>query len=217
MFLLSYDITAHCVSDYDSHFIGHGGEDSHTEKADATKGFVMPISSGPAPLYSMAQGRAELMNMINGATRSLYITTPYLIIDYGLTEALKCAAARGVDVRIITPGIPDKRIISVMTKSSYATLCASGVRIFEYTPGFMHSKLAIADGTSALVGSINLDYRSLAHHFEDALAIYSESTVEQITNDFFATLAKCTEANASALTLRGRILCSLMRIIAPLL
>ncbi len=217
MFLTSYDLITHSVSSYDAPFIPHGGGDSQKIDTKSEDGFVMPISSGPAPLHTDLQGRAVLMNMINGAARSLYITTPYLIIDYGLTEALRCAASRGVDVRIITPGVPDKRIISVMTKSSYETLCTAGVRIFEYTPGFMHGKVAIADGTSALVGSINLDYRSLAHHFEDALLIYSEKTARQITDDFFATLEKCTEATSAALTLRGRILRSIMRIIAPLL
>ena len=217
MFLISYDLAAHCVSDYDAPFIPHGCGDSRENGTQTEGGFVMPISSGPAPLYANSQGRAALMNMINGAARSLYITTPYLIIDYGLTEALKYAALRGVDVRIITPGVPDKRIINVMTKSSYESLCKAGVRIFEYTPGFMHGKVAIADGKCALVGSINLDYRSLAHHFEDALAIYSCDTVADITTDFYATLEKCTEASASSLPLGAKAVATVMRIIAPLL
>ena len=104
--------------------------------------------------------------MLSSATDYVYMTTPYLIIDNELCGAIENAALRGVDVRIIVPHIPDKKIVFQMTKSFYHRLMKAGVRIYEYEPGFIHAKSYVSDGKYAMIGTINLDYRSLVHHFE---------------------------------------------------
>lgn len=122
--------------------------------------------------------------MINQATDSVYITTPYLIIDYDLTESIKNAAMRGVDVRIVTPFVPDKKLIQLITRGAYPDLLSAGVRIFEYSPGFIHSKQILVDKDFAAVGTINFDYRSLLHHYEDAVLLYKTESIKEIQKDF---------------------------------
>ncbi len=156
-------------------------------------GYYIPFGSGPAPIYKRPVGKNAFLNIINQAERYVYITTPYLIIDYDLTEALRNAALRGVDVRIITPGIADKRGVKVMTKSSYPYLIEAGVRIFEYTPGFIHEKLLVSDGLYAVIGTINFDFRSLVHHYECAVWMYRTRAVTEAYDGIMATLEKCTE------------------------
>ncbi len=189
------------------------------ECENADGGFYIPFGCGPAPIYSRPVAKNMLLNLINQAEESLYMTSPYLIIDYELTEAIKCASARGVDVRIITPGRADKRLVKLMTKSAYPPLIEGGVRIYEYTPGFIHEKLLVSDGKYAVCGTINLDYRSLAHHFEDAVWMYKSDAVSEIESGFFDTLSLCCELRKgevrfSALQTAIR---SIIRIFAPLL
>ena len=160
-----------------------------------------------------------LGNIINQAERYVYITTPYLIIDYELTEAIRGAARRGVDVRIITPHIADKKLVKLMTKSAYPYLIEGGVSIYEYTPGFIHEKLILCDSEYAIFGTINLDYRSLAHHFEDAVWIYSSPVLKDMEHGFLKTLGrsqKLKKADAG-LSPPERLLRSLIRLFAPLL
>jgi cardiolipin synthase len=169
-------------------------------------------------MYNHQSGKRAILDIINQAQRYVYILTPYLIIDYDLTEALTGAAFRGVDVRIITPGIPDKPIIKVMTKSAYPHLLSGGVKIYEYTPGFLHSKAVISDDIYALVGTINLDYRSLVHHFEDAVWIYASPTVEVIREDFLDTMHsshRMTEEESRLGPVEWAVRC-LIRLFAPL-
>ena len=181
--------------------------------------FLLPFGSGPAPLYQRQVGKEALLNIIDQAERFVYITTPYLIVDFELTESLRGAAFRGVDVRIITPKIPDKRVIKVMTKSAYPYLMEAGVRIYEYTPGFIHEKLIVSDDKYAIIGSINLDYRSLAHHFECAVWIYSEPFSVTVRDGFMDTMSKSEEmsAVASRLTFIEWIVKCIVRFFAPLL
>lgn len=129
-------------------------------------GYVQPY--GDTPLDEEYLGENVYLNVINGAKRYVYFMTPYLIIDSEIQTALCLAAKRGVDVRIITPGIPDKKMVWDLTRSYYPDLLAAGVRIYEYTPGFLHSKVCVCDDQLAVVGTINLDYRSLYLHFENA-------------------------------------------------
>jgi cardiolipin synthase len=182
-------------------------------------GYYIPFGSGPAPLYPSKVGQRAFTDIINQAERYVYITTPYLIIDFELTAALIGAAERGVDVRIITPGIADKKLVKVMTKSSYAALCRAGVRIYEYTPGFIHEKMLVSDDAYAVIGTINLDYRSLVHHFEDALWIYSSPTVLAARQGFLETETRCREVdkNAARLSFAEWLVKCGMRIFAPLL
>ncbi len=160
-------------------------------------GYYIPFVTGPMPIYDSV-GKNAFLNIINQSQRYVYITTPYLVIDFDLTEALCCAAERGVDVRIITPGRADKRGVKVMTKSSYPHLIRSGVKIYEYQPGFIHEKLLVSDDEYAVIGSINFDYRSLAHHFEDAIWIYSSPTVISAREGFERTLALSSEIDERA-------------------
>ena len=213
LFLSLYDMTVRAFSDYDS-FLA-----APEESAEWNGGYVIPFGSGPQPMYSEPVGKNALIGIIGAAERYLYVTTPYLIVDYDLTEALRRAARRGVDVRIITPAIPDKKMIKIMTKSSYPYLIRAGVRIFEYTPGFIHEKCVVCDDTVAMVGTINLDYRSLVHHFEDALLIFRDPVIEDIRNGFLETEGKSVaiSGEAAKLSFSEKALRNVMRIIAPLL
>lgn len=159
----------------------------YLEEKVETNGYFQPFGDGPAPIDEYYIGENAYLNMINQATKYVYITTPYLIIDHVLSNALCNAALRGVDVRIITPGIPDKKVVNIITKNNYGPLIKSGVKIYEYTPGFIHAKSMIADDKSAIIGTINLDYRSLVHHFECGCLIINDPVIEEMKNDFLKT------------------------------
>ena len=191
LFLTLWDMSKGTVSDYTTFL------DQHTCKGmQSDGGYYLPFGSGPQPMYSRQVGKRAFIDVINQAKKYVYITTPYLIIDFDLTEALAAAAERGVDVRIITPGIADKKMIKVVTKSAYPRLMSSDVRIYEYTPGFMHMKSLVADDEYAIVGTINFDYRSLVHHFEDALWMYSSPSIAAVRDDFMASIAQSREMTA---------------------
>lgn len=150
-------------------------------------GYFQPFGDGPFPIYEYYIGQNAYLNMINQANDYIYITTPYLIIDHVITNALSSAAQRGVDVRIITPGIPDKKIVNVITKNNYGPLIKEGVKIYEYEPGFIHAKSMIADDKCGIIGTINLDYRSFVHHFECGCLIINNPVIKDIKNDFLKT------------------------------
>lgn len=154
-------------------------------------GWVQPYTDNP--LDSEPVGQTIYMNMINRAERYVYIMTPYLIID-GQLEAALCNAARcGVDVRIIMPGVGDKFIVYETSKSYYENLIRHGVKIYEYSPGFLHAKTFICDDKFATVGTVNLDFRSLYLHFECGAWMYRTAVIGDIKADFEATFAKCRE------------------------
>lgn len=176
LFLTNWYINRGEISDFDQY---------HLESQTRTGGgLCIPYGSGPKPIYQMKVGKIVYQNLINQAENFVYITTPYLIIDYDLTEDIKNAAMRGVDVRIVTPHIPDKKLIQLVTRGAYPDLLSAGVRIFEYTPGFIHSKQMIVDDRFAVVGTINLDYRSLVHHYENAVLLYKTESIADIRKDF---------------------------------
>ena len=176
LFLTNWYINRGEISDFDQY---------HLESQTRTGGgLCIPYGSGPKPIYQMKVGKIVYQNLINQAEDFVYITTPYLIIDYDLTEDIKNAAMRGVDVRIVTPHIPDKKLIQLVTRGAYPDLLSAGVRIFEYTPGFIHSKQMIVDDRFAAVGTINLDYRSLVHHYENAVLLYKTESIADIRKDF---------------------------------
>ena len=184
-FLSAWDYTARSISDYER-FV-----QSVVPAEDADGGFYLPFCSGPTPIYKRPVGKNAFLNLINQSRKFIYITTPYLVIDYELTESLCNASRRGVDVKIITPGIPDKKKIKVMTKSSYPRLLDAGVQIYEYTPGFIHEKTFVADDKYGVIGTINFDYRSLVHHFENAVWMYRTPSVKAAAVAFRETLDKC--------------------------
>ena len=145
-------------------------------------GFIAPY--GDTPLDSQLTGQDVYLNILNHAKHYCYIFTPYLIIDTDLMNSLILAAKRGVDVRMITPGIPDKKIIWRITRSYYPNLIQGGVKIYEYTPGFDHAKVFVSDDEVATVGTINLDYRSLYLHFENGTALFRSAEINAIRDDF---------------------------------
>ena len=151
------------------------------------QGLVIPYGDSPADGEHV--GEMVYLDMINRARTYLYIMTPYLIPNDTILSALKFAAKRGVDVRLILPGIPDKRTVQALTRSHYRELMESGVQIFEYTPGFLHAKVFLSDDIHAVVGTINLDYRSLRHHFECAAYLHRVPALEDIKADFRHTEA----------------------------
>ena len=181
-------------------------------------GFVIPY--GDCPLDGKKVGETVYMDIINRANDYVHIMTPYLILDGELESALKYAAERGVDVRLILPGIPDKKAAYALAKSHYKRLTASGVKIFEYTPGFVHAKVFVSDGCKASVGTINLDYRSLYHHFECATYLYKTACIPDIENDFQQTLEKCREVTPKTIKnekFSYKIMGTVMKFIAPLM
>lgn len=143
---------------------------------------------GDTPLDKETTGQDVYISILNQSKDYCYIFTPYLIIDTEMENALVLAAKRGVDVRIVTPGIPDKKIVWNITRSYYKNLIRDGVKIYEYTPGFMHSKVFLSDDRIGTVGTINLDYRSLYLHFENGTYIYKSKELEKIKDDFIETM-----------------------------
>ena len=182
------------------------------------KGYVMPYGDSPLDEYKV--GETVYMDILNRATDYVHIMTPYLILDDELETALKYAAQRGVDVKMILPGIPDKKIVYALAKTHYIQLLEAGVQIFEYTPGFVHAKVFVSDDTKAVVGTINLDYRSLYHHFECATYLYKTACVPEIEGDFQETLTKCREVTRETLKkepLFIKIAGPIAKLVAPLL
>ena len=161
------------------------------ERPVSSDGVVVPYAD--TPLDEEPVGENVYINLVTHADRYAWLTTPYLIISDEMQRALTLAARRGVDVRIITPGIPDKKMVFRVTRSHYARLAAHGVRIFEYSPGFIHAKQAVADDRAAVVGTINLDYRSLYLHFENACWFTGCGAVKDVRKDFEALFPQCRE------------------------
>lgn len=180
-------------------------------------GYVQPYWD--SPWDDEAVGRNVYLNLINKAKRYVYITTPYLALDNAVMTALKNAAKAGVDVRIITPHIPDKKIVFELTRAYYEELLEAGVRIFEYTPGFIHSKNFVVDDMYATVGTVNLDYRSMYLHFENGVIMYQTETIQDMRQDFLETQNMSQEVTREWCkeAARGRrLLRSVLRVFAPL-
>lgn len=181
-------------------------------------GFVQPYSD--TPLDGEVLGENVYLNIINRAKKYVYICTPYLIIDNEMMTALCLAAKSGVDVRIMTPGVPDKKMVFLLTQSYYEQLLEAGVRIYEYQPGFLHAKSFVCDDEIAVVGTINLDYRSLYLHFECAAFLYENSEIPAVENDFQETLKKCqkiTQEDYKKQKSFDKIAGSILRVFAPLM
>ena len=160
---------------------------------EKASGFVMPY--GDCPLDNERTGQQVYIDMLYRAKRYVHIMTPYLILDSEMENALKYAAARGVDIKLLLPGIPDKKPIYYLGKTHYKTLLAAGVQIYEYTPGFVHAKVFVCDDCEAVVGTINLDYRSLYHHFECATYMHSVDCISDIEADFQNCIHKSRQVN----------------------
>ena len=189
-----------------------------TSPSVEAKGFVMPY--GDNPLDGHRVGQRVYLDLLNRARKTVSIMTPYLILDAETENALKYAAARGVTVRLILPGIPDKKIPYALAKTHYKALLESGVEIYEYTPGFVHAKVFLVDDREAVVGTINLDYRSLYHHFECATWMWGTECIRDIREDFRQTLSQCRRVTAETVEQEKgslRLLGYLFKLFAPLL
>lgn len=158
------------------------------EEKAPSDGFVAPY--GETPLDDELLGQTIYMNIINQARHYVYIFTPYLVIDSDMRNCLIAAAQRGIDVRLITPGVPDKKMVYTITRSFYPELISKGVKIYEYTPGFDHAKVFVCDDCIATVGTLNLDYRSLYLHFEDGTYLYGSREVIRIRDDMVQSMEK---------------------------
>ncbi len=194
-------------------------DDLYPKTETKEHGYVIPFGDGPHPLYHRRVGKSAIQNMLNSATRYMWMTTPYLIIDNDLCQSIENAALRGVDVRIIVPHIPDKKLVFGMTQSFYHRLMAAGVRIYEYEPGFIHAKSYLADDNQAMIGTINLDYRSLVHHFENGVWMYGCESIKDLKSDMEDTLSKSIEIAPEMLktNLLQRFIRAVVRILAPIL
>ena len=188
------------------------------EPQEGAGGYVLPY--GDCPLDGDKVGERVYMDLLNRARRYVHIMSPYLILDGEMETALRFAAERGVEVVLILPGIPDKPAPYALAKTHYAALLDSGVRICEYTPGFVHAKMFVCDGREAVVGTINLDYRSLYHHFECATYLCGTDCIPEIEADFQATLAKCRQVTRESVRQEKwpvKLMGFVLKTIAPLL
>lgn len=189
-----------------------------THAPENAPGYVIPY--GDCPLDGDKVGERVYMDILNRAQRYVHIITPYLILDDEMETALKFAAERGVDVSLILPGITDNFAAHALAWTHYASLLDSGVKIFEYTPGFPHAKVFVSDDREAVVGTINLDYRSLYHHFECAAYLYGVPAISEIEGDFRETLGKCREVTPQSARKEKwtrRLTGILLKAVAPLM
>lgn len=154
-----------------------------------SKGYVQPFDD--SPLINEPIGETVYLNLINKAKDYIYINTPYLIIDNEMATALKIAAKSGVDIKIVTPYIPDKKFVHAVTKSYYESFIKDGIEIYEFTPGFMHAKTFVVDDEYGVVGSINLDFRSLYLHYECGVWLYKTESIKSMKDDYLETLKRC--------------------------
>lgn len=181
-------------------------------------GFVLPYADSPFDQKNV--GEQVYLHILNHAKRYVHIMTPYLIIDDDMRSTLEYVAECGVEVIIIMPHIPDKWYAFVVAKTYYESLIRAGVQIYEYTPGFVHAKVFVSDNDTATVGTVNLDYRSLYHHFECGAFIYNNPVVWDVEKDFQETLKKCQKITLSDLKHRKILekVCGwVLRLVAPLM
>ncbi len=196
-------------------------EDFKAFKADIDispiKGYVAPYCDSPLDDSRVSQDICQ--GIMNQASKYCYIFTPYLIVDNELMNTLTFAAKRGVDVRIITPGIPDKRMVWAITKSYYKPLLMGGVKIYEYEPGFLHSKVFVSDDKIATVGTVNLDYRSMYLQFENGLYLYGCDEIKEVKKDFCASMGESREITLEDCNwgIVRDFLISCLRVFAPLM
>ena len=207
MFLQLYDIQTKMGEEFNKYIASHENE---------AKGLVCPFGDGPKYFYGDYVAENLYINLIGQAKESVLITTPYLIIDSKLKNALINASKRGVDVKIITPHIPDKRIIFMITRSSYKELQTNGIKIFEYKEGFIHAKQVLVDNEFAVVGTVNFDYRSFVHHYECGVLMYKSACIQDIHNDFDCILTTAVDMSGYKQNIFTKLFCVLVKLFTPL-
>ncbi len=209
MFLQLYNVQTQVVEDYRPYI--------EAIKPVKPNGFVCPYGDGPRYFDEDNVALNVYLNMINQAERYIWITTPYLIMDSKLTNALCSAVKRGVDVRIITPHVPDKKCIFMLTRSSYKSLQEAGVKIYEYEKGFIHSKQLVCDDSLAIVGTINLDFRSFLHHYECGVMLYNVNCIKDIKRDFDQMFTESINMCNFKQNVIIRFVCAIIKVFTPLL
>ena len=191
-----------------------------TEHLSFSDGYVLPFGDAPYPIDDEHISEKVYLDIISRAEKYLYIATPYLIVDTNITEALKMAVKRGVDVRIVIPEVPDKKSIYLMTRNTCRDLEQSGVKIYAFKGGFIHSKTALCDGEIALVGTANLDFRSFVHHFECSTLLCQTQSINDIYADFsylFDYECRLLDAKDLRLNWFQRLVKSVISLFAPLM
>lgn len=188
----------------------------HHKEPFQSDGVVQPFSDTPLDEENLSEN--VYLEILNSAKNYVYIYTPYLIIDNEMETALKLAAKRGVDVRIVTPGIPDKKVVSFLSRSYYGNLIHAGVKIYEYAPGFIHAKSFVSDDKVAVVGTINIDYRSLYLHFECGTFLAESSTIKDIREDYEKTFKISREITESVLEGKwfDTAIAAILRVFSPI-
>jgi cardiolipin synthase len=189
-----------------------------TDYKSESDGYVIPFSD--EPLTQQLVSENAYINVIDNAKKYVYICTPYLILDNVIASSLIRAAKSGVDVRIITPHIADKKLVFLMTRSNYKDLILGGVKIYEFTPGFMHTKAIVSDDDTAIVGTCNFDYRSFYLHFENSIWMYRTQAVHQAKRAFLKALSQSQEVNweeLEQLPFHKKLMRSILKLFAPLL
>ena len=215
MFLQMWNITEHQADDYARYLCK---PDYQYPAGLDRSGFAMPY--GDSPLDNELVGQHVYMDILNESRYYVHMMTPYLILDSDMITSLTFAAKRGIETIIIMPHIPDKIYAYLLARSYYAELLQAGVKIYEYTPGFVHAKVFTSDDTKAVVGSINMDYRSLHLHFECAVYLYRNPAVQQAEADFQATLKQCqeiTQQDCKNYPIPKKIAGKVLRLFAPLM
>lgn len=211
MFLQMWNMSRYTEEDYSRYYF------PHQETAGAA-GFVQPYMD--TPFDDETLGENVYLNLIGAAKRYVWIYTPYLVTDNEMITALKLAAKRGVDVRIVTPGVPDKKFVYWLTQSNYQNLIGAGVRIYQYAPGFIHAKCMLVDDEAATVGTINFDYRSFYHHFECGVLLYRAQAVKELREDMEQTFAVCEEITMEWCRkkfVKSNIIGPLLKLLSPLM
>ena len=189
-----------------------------TEIPSAGDGYIQSFGDSPLDEFTVAEN--VYISLINSARRYVWISTPYLILDSSMANALILASRSGVDVRIITPSIPDKKTVYAHTRANYRRLLVNGVRIYEYVPGFIHSKMFVVDDCTAIVGTANMDFRSFFLHFESGTIFYGGTTVGEVKADFNGTFDKCKEITYKEFEARPwsqKVIAQLSKIVTPML
>ena len=210
-FLQNYDLCTKSASDYNKYL------DYQYPQFD-DPGYITPFGDGPGGIDNALIGEQNYINILHYAKKRVDISTPYLIPTYQLLDAMRNAALRGVEVNLILPGIPDKKLVYLIAKSNFSFLLEAGVNIYTYTPGFNHMKSALADNELGFVGTINFDFRSLVHHFECGATLYKVPCLKQLHEDFDEMIKVSTKVPTDfKLGLFGRFICAILKLFAPLL
>lgn len=213
MFLQMWNVSEWSKEDYEAYL-----KNIVFEKPLFHDGFVIPY--GETPTRSTEVGKKVYESMIQRASRYVHIMSPYFIVDREFLETMRYASRRGVEVAMILPNIPDKKVVYYIARTFYPELLEAGIKVYEYTPGFIHAKAFVADGECAAVGTINLDYRSFYHHFECGACFYGNLAVAKVEADFQDTVKKCREVTPDyykKLPLYQKIVGRIFRLAAPLM